>query len=436
MPNLTITFGVRHTVLQTTSETSGRQVPPTIDTHTWFLQREPAAQAGQVYEPDLYFQPAGPYYGKPGFWPKSKNNFAPRLAIAYSPDTKTSIRIGAGIFYDHFGEALVSTFDQHGSYGLNGQVTNSAESCGSEGRANPPPSPRYTGRSTMPPIDNGAAASTLSFPYLAPQGNFAITWGLDSKIKTPYSEALDLSVQRQLPGGFTVEAAYVGRLGRHLLQQLDLAEPVDYVDPSGGGDYYAAGTQLSKLVDAHGGDTTACVPAIKYFEDVCPFMAGYDYGGESATQAIYSNEWAPYRAQYGATTALADIDFYCAYFPHGVCPAGYQSKFWQDQFSSLYALSSIGMSYYNAGQFTLRHPMSHGLQMDVSYTWSNSIDMGSDTERSNEFGTNASNTGSFSEILNTWKPYLNRGPSDFDTRHLITADWVYRSEEHTSELQS
>ena len=63
--------------------------------------------------------------------------------------------------------------------------------------------------------------------------------------------------------------------------------------------------------------------------------------------------------------------------------------------------------------------------MDFSYTWSNSIDMGSDTERSNEFGTNASNTGSFSAILNTWKPYLNRGPSDFDTRHLITADWVY-----------
>jgi hypothetical protein len=85
-PNLTITFGLRHTILQTPYETSGQQVVPTIDTHNWFLQREAAAQAGQVYEPDLYFQPAGPYYGKPGFWPKSKNNFAPRLAIAYSPD--------------------------------------------------------------------------------------------------------------------------------------------------------------------------------------------------------------------------------------------------------------------------------------------------------------------------------------------------------------
>jgi hypothetical protein len=83
------------------------------------------------------------------------------------------------------------------------------------------------------------------------------------------------------------------------------------------------------------------------------------------------------------------------------------------------------MSYYNAGQLILRHPTTHGLDFDFSYTWSNSIDMGSDTERSNEFGSNSTNTQSFSNILNTWKPYLNRGPSDFDTRHLITADWVY-----------
>jgi hypothetical protein len=51
--------------------------------------------------------------------------------------------------------------------------------------------------------------------------------------------------------------------------------------------------------------------------------------------------------------------------------------------------------------------------------------MGSDTERSTENGTNGSNTGAFSEILNTWKPELNRASSDFDTRHLVTVDFVY-----------
>ena len=435
--NLTVTFGLRHTLLQTPYETSGQEVAPTIDTHAWYLQREAAAQTGQVYEPDLQFAPAGPYYGKPGYWPMSKNNIAPRLAIAYSPNAKTAIRLGAGIYYDHYGEALVSTFDQNGSFGMSSSVTNPAGTYSIEGSSTHPPSPRFMGRNVLPPINNGTAPATQAFPYYAPQGNFAITWGLDSKIKTPYSEAFDFSVQRELPGGFTLETAYVGRLGRHLLQQLDLAEPVDFVDPQGAGDYYTAGTQLSKDVDQNGGaggvaydangnpiGSLVTVSPIQYFENLFPWMANLDYSGQSATQAIYDNEWAPYRGYLGATTALSDIDFFCAYYYP--CPANYQSRFWQDQFSSLYALSSMGMSYYNAAQIILRHPTSHGLQMDFSYTYSKSIDMGSDTERSNEFGSSANGTGAFSEILNTWRPYLNRGPSDFDTRHLITADWVYQ----------
>jgi len=429
-PNLTLTFGVRHTILQTPYEVNGQMVTPTIDTHSWYLKRESEAQQGQVYEPDLQFAPAGPHYGQPGFWPKSKDNFAPRFAIAYSPDAKTSIRAGAGIYYDHYGEALVFNFDQHGSFGMSSQVSNPAGVYGFEGSATHPASPRFTGRQALPAISVGAAPTTQTYPYYAPQGNFAITWGLDNKIKTPYSETFDLSVQRELPGGFTLETAYVGRLGRHLLQQLDLAEPVDYVDPSGGGDYYTAGAALSKEVDANGGNygnagnglPQVSVPAIQYFEDVFPFMAGVDFPGESATEAIYNNEWAPYRSNLGATTALSDIDYYCYYG----CPAGWQPHFWQDQFSSLYVLSSSGMSYYNAGQFTLRHPATHGLLMDFSYTLSNSIDFGSDTERSTENGTTSANNSAFSEILNTWKPSLNRGVSDFDTRHLITVDAVYQ----------
>ena len=432
-PNLTITLGVRHTILQTPYETSGQQVAPTIDTHAWYLQREAAALQGQIYEPDVQFAPSGAHYNKPGFWPKQKNNFAPRLAVAYSPDPKTSIRVGAGIFFDHYGESLVNIFDQQGSFGISSSVTNPAGVYGIEGNAKHPPSPRFTGRNTLPNIDNGGSPQTQVYPFTAPQFNFAITWGLDNKLKTPYSENLDFSIQRELPGGFQIEASYVGRLAHHLLQSLDLAEPVDLVDPQGGGDYYAAGTQLSKDVDANGGNygvttdgsgnatgSVVNVSAIQYFEDIFPFMANYDYAGESATQAIYNNEWAPYRSQYGATTALADIDFFCVYLSNAQC-ANYQSKFWQDQFSSLYALSTIGNSSYHAGQITLRHPMSHGLQLDFSYTLSKSIDWGSDAERDTEF------TGEFNfdNILNTWKPYLNRSVSTFDTRHLITADWVY-----------
>jgi len=152
------------------------------------------------------------------------------------------------------------------------------------------------------------------------------------------------------------------------------------------------------------------VPTIQYFEDVFPQMKNLDFNGESATDAVYNAEWAPYRYNYGETQGLVDIDLACYYG----CPNG--TQFWNQQFSSLIALSSIGMSYYNAGQFTLRHPAKHGLTMDVSYTYSRSIDMGSDAERSQT---------SYGAIQNSWNPSLSRGVSDFDTTHLITADWSY-----------
>ncbi len=419
-PTLTLTFGVRHTILQTPWETKGQQVAPTIDTHTWYTQREVAAQKGQIYEPDLDFAPNGPFYGKPGYWPKSKDDFAPRFAVAWSPDPKTSVRAGVGMYYDHYGQSLISIFDQNGSFGLSSTITNPAAQFTTD------TSPRFVGRHTFP-FTNGSGPATQTFPYTAPQGNFAITWGLDSNLKTPYTEAFDFSIQRELPAGFTLETAYVGRLGRHLLQSLDIAEPVNFVDPQGGGDYFTAGAQLSALVDKNGANANASVPAIAYFEHLFPYMANFDFPGESATQAIYTDEWAPFRSNLGATTALADIDIFC--FSESVqldipCPANHQSRFWQDQFSSLYALSTVGMSYYNAAQITLRHPMSHGFQGDISYTFSKSMDFGSDAERSTEF----SNGVAFgnSSIINTWNPALNRAVSDFDTTHLVTVDWVYQ----------
>jgi hypothetical protein len=411
-PNLTITFGLRHTILQTPYEENGQQVSPTIDTDAWYKQRQASAAQGQVYEPLLQFTPSGPANHAPGLWAKQKANFAPRLAIAFAPNEKTSIRAGFGLYFDHYGEGIVNTFDQNGSFGLNTSISNPAGVFTTEN------APRFTGVHNVTP-SGCAQPAKVTYPYTAPSDSFcgfAITWGADNRLKTPYAEAMDLSIQREVRGGLTLEVAYVGRLGRHLLQSIDLAEPVNFADPQGGGDYFTNAAKLSALTDANGDSPTASIPAITYFEDVFPQLANHDYVGESATQAIYNNEWQPARDAYGETTPLADLDFFCLY----TCPQG--SKFWQPQFSSLYAWDSIGMSYYNAGQITLRHPLSHGLQADFSYTLSKSIDMGSDTERASEI----SNNGSFSSIINTWNPSLNRGVSDFDTKHLITFDWLYR----------
>jgi hypothetical protein len=428
-PTITMTFGVRHSILQAPYETSGQQIAPTVDTHNWFVHRGTAAAQGQVFEDNLQFEPSGKANGRPGFWAKEKANFAPRFSIVYAPNPRTTFRLGAGMYYDHFGQGIVNSFDQQGSFGLSSSVISPAASSSFQD------SPRFTGPHAIPPLAGcPAPAPTINYPFTPSTQdgcNFAITWGIDNQLKTPYSYAFDFSVQRELPSGFALEVNYIGRMGRHLLEQLDLAQPVNFVDKTGGGggDYFTAASQLSAISDQNGGcnpySSNPCtvpnVPAIPYFEDVFPGFANYDYPGESATQAIYNNEWAPYRYSYGETQALADIDFYCnAYYPAGTCNA--TPLFWQKQFSSLYAWSSIGSSSYNGLQISLRHPSTHGLTLDFHYTLSKSIDMGSGAERSNEFSTDSFGG---SAIQNSWNPGLNRGISDFDTKNLVTFDWVY-----------
>lgn len=408
-PSLTLTFGLRHTILQTPYETKGQEIAPTVDTHAWYQKRESEATQGRVFEDDLLFTPIGKANHGPAYWPKQKANFAPRFAVAYALDSKTSIRSGFGFYFDHYGEALANRFSNLGSFGLSSQFESPASLYSYR------TAPRFTGPNDLPNIPVPPADPTQNYPYAVPDGTFGINTGIDNHLKTPYTEAFNLSIQRELPGGFLVDAAYVGRLGRHLLQQLDLAEPVNFNDSKGGGDYFTAAGQMSKLTDQLGGSCSQCdgvfqhLPTIQYFEDVFPQMQNLDFVGESATDAVYNDEWAKNRYVYGETGALADIDFFCDYGP----PCG---TFWSQQFSSLISLASIGSSSYHAAQISLRHPAQHGLTMDFSYTFSKSMDMGSDAERS---GT------SYSGIQNSWNPALSRGLSDFDTTHLVTADWSY-----------
>ena len=60
-------------------------------------------------------------------------------------------------------------------------------------------------------------------------------------------------------------------------------------------------------------------------------------------------------------------------------------QYYQPQFSSLYGWQTRGNSSYNGLQLSLRHAMSAGLQFDFNYTYSKSIDVGSNAERVNGF---------------------------------------------------
>jgi hypothetical protein len=419
-PRLTLTFGLRHSLLQTPFEMHGQQAQPTVDIDQWFKTRAQQAALGNSVQPDLYFAPSGQARDKKAYWPMQKANIAPRIAIVFSPAAaegfwrkllggadKSSIRAGYGMYYDHFGEGIVNLFDQYGSFGLSESITNPTN------LLTPDTSPRFTGIHDLPNI-TGTPASTISYPALAPNDplwtGFEIAHGLDDNMKTPYAHAVDFSVQRELPRAFIMEIAYIGRFGRHELQQIDLAQPLDLVDPQSGQDYFSAAAQLSK--HQYAGIKAVNVAKIPYFEDMFPDAAG---NGLSATQNIY-NIWLP----GNETGSLYMLDILCT----PGC-GGQTNRFWPRQYASMFAWSSIGSSNYNAVQFKLLRKASHGVQTELSYTFSKSLDMGSDAERtmfSSSTGTSAGS--SFSAILNAWKPRLNYAVSDFDVRHLITGDWV------------
>lgn len=419
-PNLTLTVGIRQVFLQPPYETHRQQIQPTIDTHQWFVNRATAALRGATVQPDLVFSPSGSANGRSSYWNISYKNVAPRASLVYAPDSKTSVRFGAGMFFDHFGEGIVDTFAQYGSFGLQTQISNPA------GQYSVDDSPRFTNLTTIPPLQGVNIPSTIHYPFTPPNNvntGLAITWGIDNRIKTPYTIAADMSVQRELSHGFSVEGNYVGTFGRHLLEQLDLAEPLDLVDPKSGMDYFTAGRLLAKATYAG----RQSVDAIPYWEDLFPYLAT---NGMSATQNIYANTYQSNASVGNDSYALAVLDAFCDPGSGGLGCGPFEdsqgnvtTRYYQRQFSSLYAWSSIGNSSYHALQLTVRRVSNNGLALDFSYALSKSIDMGSDAERSSEF---TSGGGSFSYITNSFNPKAIRAVSDYDVRHLLTGDFIYQ----------
>ena len=310
--------------------------------------------------------------------------------------------------FDNFGLQIAQQLATLGSIGLPGSESTLA------GWVSTGAAPRFTGLHDIPLAQShlSSPASNLNFPFPGPVGAEAFTNIVDDGLKTPHSSQIDLSVQRDLPGGWTLETDYVGRFGRRTLQNIDFGMPLDLVDPASGSDYFAAVDQSEN--QHYAGVATTSVDKIPYWENLFPDAAGVGptnngRAGLTATQNIY-NHFAtnPLNASYG----IYSMDVLC----NPGCGGSY-NRFYASQFSSMQTQASIGTTSYNSGQLILRHPMKRGLSADFSYTYGKSFDLGSDAERS---GGGSYNPGAFtgyttfSQILDAFHPGKNRAVSDFD----------------------
>ena len=186
---------------------------------------------------------------------------------------------------------------------------------------------------------------------------------------------------------------------------------------------------------------------LAYFNNLFPQAAGLDdpnnnifrqsgcapNSDQIANPTASQNIYDLYYCNVGnETLSLEDLDAFC--FP-GCAGTGSNSlggfvqsngtpfSLYQPQFSSLYAWQTRGNSNYNGLQLSLRHAMSSGLQFDLNYTYSKSIDVGSNAERVNGFESGGAAYNS--QVINAFSPDLWRAVSDFDTTHQFNANFIF-----------
>jgi hypothetical protein len=409
---VTVTAGLRYSYFAPPYEKNGFQVRADFDVNEWFAKRRDGGAAGipSSANPLLSFVLAGKANNaKPTFDP-DKNNFAPRVALAWSPSFQdsflhfifgnyghSSIRAGAAMSYDRIGGMFPITTDLNGAVGLASFIRTPI------GQFNYDTAPRFTGFEDLSsiPVPAPPTAGFPSTPGFTNNTGFMV----DSRLRTPYSTTFNVSISRDLPGAFTIETAYVARLGRKLLVQNDFAAPlVNFKDPKSGQTWVGASGVMANLADQ---DTpTANVPAIPFFENVFAPMAS---GGTSATQAFYD---ILLQSGKSWTDALHYLD---TAVPGGSTIYG-PHTFFQQQFDWLPAWTNLGESNYQSFQFTIRKRLTSGLQADFSYTFAKSFDNGSSVESEGQ---------GFGQILNAFEPRQSRTLSDFDIRHQMNTNFVW-----------
>jgi Carboxypeptidase regulatory-like domain/TonB dependent receptor len=99
-----------------------------------------------------------------------------------------------------------------------------------------------------------------------------------------------------------------------------------------------------------------------------------------------------------------------------------QSKL-NTNYGNLRIWDNVSKSWYNGLQASVRHQASRGLVFNANYTWSHSIDTGSDWHSGATSANGAAAGDGYS--LDPTRPGLDRGNSTFDIRHRLSVNWVY-----------
>ena len=284
-------------------------------------------------------------------------NFAPRIGIEYAPDSKTSIRAGYGLAYDVL-------FDNLGTLSFPPQYS-STQDVGS-GSAPAFGSPNFLANGGLPP-GKGSGVTPFCLPGTGPGTSLpcapdapaarAATSAYLPNQTVPYAETYTLTVERSFATNYTAEIGYTGTRGIHLPTQIQYN-----ITPR---------TTAANQLFTQAGSTTL-------------------------------------EAAGPQSTNLADIQALSNILP-AFLANGFTSK--------ITSYQPYSSSNYNAFIANLTRRYQHGLQMNISYTWSKTMDNATDEV--------------FATVLTPRRPQnsqnLNQdySRSALDRTHRLTAEAVY-----------
>jgi Carboxypeptidase regulatory-like domain len=424
--NLTLTYGLRYQYYSVPYEVNGLEAIPNLGFNQIINPRIAnglAGVSGIFANPVVTYSLGGKANHAGGMYHPDWKDFQPRLALAYNPaatggfwgrllgDRKTVIRAGAGLIDDHSSVGSVLNFQDQSSY-LFQNSSSTTYGTASGASANLQNDPRWAGLGVLPP--GGISTPTpITVPYAPafingqPLGlaQGLVDYAVDPNLKTPYSETFTLGIQRELPGNFQLETAYVGRFAHRLLAQSDAMQAVEFKDPASGQLLSKAFAAVSSQVRSQTGPTYTVTPQ-PFFENQI---------GAGGTDFL-ANQVEPYvgRGDLADAIYILNIDNYFGGLPWtpgvGLAP----------QFGTNLYITNQAYSNYNGLLTTLHRKMSHGLQFDLNYTYSHSLDNISATPNA-AFGANGAG-GILCDVIHIGVCY---GNSDFDATHVITADGLY-----------
>lgn len=458
--DLTLTYGLRWDYHFVPYEINGFQSVPSINENAYLGARVQAGLAGQSglsAVPLVSYSLGGPANHGKGFYSPDHKDFGPRLALAYNPsfrdglfhslfgDRLTTLRLGGSILYDRIAGGA--------SFGLDQNTflfdSNSNSNCGITGdaRASLTNDPRFTAIGALPPSSASCVAPSApaitspntpntvnGVPVGTFNGGFPSFFQFDANTKTPYSILMNLGVQRELPGGLTLEVNYVGRLGRRLLAVGDAAQIVDFKDTTSGQFLKAAFGQLQKeeptLISQVTGGQAPNIAPVAWFENQINNTLASKLG-PGANCATVSAAFFPVPVPNCATL----VGFYLGVLVNrgdlsdtvqGL--ASFAGLGFIDNNVGLPAqtgangyIGNYANSTYNAMLLNLRKRFSNGLQFKFNYTYSHSIDNVSAI--TNVYVTyTGSGTGLVCDLTDL---RTCRASSDFDARHIISGDYIY-----------